>query len=372
MKVLIWNIQFFALNKIDDPTKAPVGQENKKRQREFILSTVLAADPDVFVVLEPRCGQGQIGGVAEGQGPQALVLLHGFLAAQNPNWLLVPPLRVNDPVSDQATYTEAVGVFWRKDKVTFNGPLSLAPQSYPEPWDKLSDHSQYLAEVPQSETDSAEARRIGGVSYRQPYITDFAEGARRVRLVSVHLPPKNSKNRGAINQLARIAKVDVVGNGNPDVILIAGDLNLNIGTRGDVAQRSLVNGIRCLDLGVNYPEGKFLIPYPRTPQAAPDTDASSTLKPVSKAKLGDYTGRNLYDYGLAYYKGNPHPPGPTYSAVAADPVQGVGAVAGAGNPLKAFPSALLEIPVTEANFGADQNYKHVRDTSDHMPVLMEV
>lgn len=256
MRILMWNIQNFSNARIsttpdpDDPAGTAASQASASFTRDYILTTVAEADPDVFVILEARSSLGDVGTLAEGPGPdglrKVLALLRGPFTGASP-WYLVPPLRAN-PYTIEAgarnrTRTETVGVFWRNDRVEFTGPLrwpqgsragppgaTVVAGPYPPDW---------AAVVPPGMTRAAQCQfyrpssrrelEFHEIHHRRPYLTRFKEryGAmRQVRLFSVHSPSGLKDAIVAMSRMDTIQARDWVP-GQNEVTVFAGDWNVN-------------------------------------------------------------------------------------------------------------------------------------------------
>src|SRR5437868_4166356 len=150
MRLLVWNIQFFTLNRIADDShivdkktgatirEPMVSAMQSMLNLNLIVDTVRRANPDIFVVIEVLSGQGAIGGLIEGNGSQAVLYLLQRLRKLNPDWCLVPLLRtVNRDHLASKTYTEGVGVFYRSANLDFIGPY-IWPNAAPQGGEKVA------------------------------------------------------------------------------------------------------------------------------------------------------------------------------------------------------------------------------------------
>ncbi len=128
-RVLYWNIEKFASNKIANPSKkrqrgGALKQNQSSVQRlayinaHFGITDALGAvaPPDIVVVVEVTTGYAARGILANGSGPAgALTLLAALQATTgNPNWRLVPPLQTGP--------RESVAVFYDSTDYVFTGP----------------------------------------------------------------------------------------------------------------------------------------------------------------------------------------------------------------------------------------------------------
>ena len=258
MKILIWNIKFFAKNRIVGQTATGGSdQENKLRTKNdaaralqalmYIRTTVWRTDPDVFVVVEPRSSAGTVGTFADpdSAGPAGLVtLLASLRATLSSHWCLVPPARINatrtDPVDKGSQYTECIGVYWRSDRMTFTGPW-INTKDGPRPSGvgaPIPYTGVWANGVPNGTTASGTAlfarkKEGGGLELigfpeetsRKPFCTTFAEigGTQRtLELYSVHLDTYDGAR--AVTSLLDIGFTDK----DKKITLIGGDFNIDL------------------------------------------------------------------------------------------------------------------------------------------------
>ena len=409
MRILAWNIQWFTLSRVEPSPQGSLAADfddadRVVANRVYISSTVRAADPDVFVVLEARCSWNQtVGTLASGDGTTALQILLASLRLVNANWCLVPPLRTN-PSELEAAYTETIGVYYRSDRVTFTGPLQWplntagnAPSptgppippggnvaaSYPAPWN---------ATVPQGTVAAAQTSfttNNGSVIYftqninRRPYLTTFTELGgmqRNVRLFSVHLPPRRVSSQQALSSMASISDADSRP-GNNELTVIVGDMNVNL--NGDTMARSADDTLRMRGYRQVYPQsrgsgwGRVYEP--------------SIIKSRTDATFDDYkTGRPCYDYGYVWYGQGAQPAAWPGRGVVADRVAGVAAantLPGFTHDMRITLAELGNLPIERLRqiygpnaqrsnlFRERWNYGHISrpdGTSDHLPFFLIV
>src|SRR5690606_27901521 len=145
LKLLVWNIQNFTLNKINPaigdqavvslPGTAPLIQVPYNNLRDnYIVSNVTSSDPDIFVLIEVISGKGTKGSLVSGKGAQGLLQVLKRLRATSDQWCLVPALKLVNKINiteidgegdsednallallNEGQYTEGIGVFYRKD-----------------------------------------------------------------------------------------------------------------------------------------------------------------------------------------------------------------------------------------------------------------
>lgn len=276
-KVLAWNIQNFTIRKID-----PVGGGNTVVQigpmtfrfprvnslrLNYILDNVARTDPDVFTVIEVISSWGPRGSLVSGNGALGVLELLAQLRILDANWCLVPPQKLTNfiEVNEQddgheelvrdGGYTEAIGVFFRADRLTFIGPYiwplagdnnnpnkiavanagGAVAGAYPANWAGCLPAGNYYAGQSYFQTTAVPAREIffPGQNSRRPFLTRFQEiggNHRIITLVSVHYPPRQPEAISAwTNTLGYF--IDSYVHLANEVICIAGDFNINY--RGD-------------------------------------------------------------------------------------------------------------------------------------------
>ncbi|MBB4003108.1 hypothetical protein [Aurantimonas endophytica] len=127
-RILYWNIEKFASNKIANPSfKRQRGGALKQNQASVqrlnyinthwgITAGGAVSRPDIVVIVEVATGYDGPGVLARGNGPAgALTLLTALRAVTaNPNWMLVPPLQTGP--------REAVAVYFDSTNLIFTGP----------------------------------------------------------------------------------------------------------------------------------------------------------------------------------------------------------------------------------------------------------
>lgn len=359
-RLLVWNIQFFTKKRIcNTEVTAPPAAKLNDDQRAFsnlfyILWTIRQADPDVFVILEVRSTQGStVGQLATGGGPDGLQYLLAQMRSQlSDQWCLVPPVRVNpraiddNLVSETATYTEAVGVFWRNDRVDFTGPMwwpknssktgpsktgppimptgdqATLASTYPPPWDKVVPTGMVYAPCVITTKDGGKnpvilAKKTTTAGRRPVYTTFVERGGmqRTIRLFSIHTKPSEAAD--AMYQL------DVMDSffwkpGNNQVTLYAGDFNVNLlKNNRPTSQEALFQQFQDSPLSDAKRE---LIPLFQVSGAEPP----SVFYTRSEAEPTLYLKQAVYDYGFVIYGTNARPNDlPPVRAVVADRVAGV-------------------------------------------------
>lgn len=346
MRLLVWNIQFFTKSRISDNSGGTIAEQglNAERtlaNRNYIISTINLADPDVFVVLEVRSSQGPVGELATGEGPNGLLyLLKLMRSGCSTEWCLIPPLRVNPhDIMGANTYTEAVGIFWRNDRVDFTGPWfwpkddsatgpSIPPtqnpgadaSTYPSPWDQAVPAHTYVAPCIDifkkggERVILADPLKLGKYA-RRPVFTTFQERGgmqRTIRLFSVHTKP--SQARQALIELTAMHPLLWKPAAN-EVTVFAGDFNINLLKTDSVPDNTALNYFK-KDIDDGTP--RHLIPFLPAQASYPP----SVFHTRNDAQPSAYLKNSVYDYGFVTY-GTGSYPGVDPAAVVINRVAGV-------------------------------------------------
>jgi hypothetical protein len=238
-RVLYWNIENFAINKIQNPSakKRQAGGAIKvdlssAQRLTYISRHVTEVDPDIFIVVEIETPYNANRGVLCGGGGETGTLaLLGHLQALNANWCLVPPLITGNK--------EAVAVFFRADRVTFSGPdqwnggvgptvpglaVPMA-QAYPAPWNKclpVGNYSAARVEFP-GLVGMPPANVNFGVDVRHPYQTTFIDGGgRTINIFAVHSPANFAGATAFLQTMTTMAAIAAPGAAN-ELRLVLGD-----------------------------------------------------------------------------------------------------------------------------------------------------
>lgn len=269
IRLLVWNIQGFSLNKISalkmvkESTK--IGNQKyfyevSQRRLRYILKNIELKNPDIFSVIEVISGQGQFGSLVSSNGALGCQLLLRKLKELDPNWCLIPPIKLVDKVAieeavpgykklvkDKA-YTEGIGVFYRQDKLDFigpyiwpktkdpNDPLIMAepndgtrtPGPYPKAWKKCLPDKNYFAGQYEFFDVTGNEIFFPSQESRTPFMVQFNEAGgkkRLITLVSLHLPPHEANARTALAWVADYFRKNATANN--ELLLIAGDVNMD-------------------------------------------------------------------------------------------------------------------------------------------------
>lgn len=398
MKILVWNIKFFSLNRIKGQPFPDIKTRLDDAARAFaslvyIGLTVKAAAADIFVVIEPRASPGDPGTLVDPDsgGPSGLIELLSNLRQLDDNWFLVPPQRINstrqDPIDKGSQYTECIGVFWRNNRVNFTGPwantaLGIGPATtnvpavpYDDPWkkvvpDKMSAAGRCLFFEGLKELGFPDA------TSRKPFLTTFTEVGGMTRtlwLFSLH-NETHSKSARATDALR---KLPFAFREKRIITLLAGDFNINL-SAPDTSQATSLCALRD-SFGALWP------PKMGTILGEGDVYQSTIVMPSSQATPAAYQKPESLDFAFLNYAEGAEPE-LTPSCQVVDRV--------AGAP---YPPFLTDMIVPLASYadmpgnGIDVfrrrwNYGHIGTptkledvlspvadgTSDHLPILLEV
>lgn len=265
-RILYWNIEKFAFNKIADPSiKRQHGSSLTKAEcatdrRDLILDVVDAARPDILVVVEVTQPFATLGALADMAGRDGCNSLLESLRLKSAAWALVPPL--------QTGAHEAVGVFFRSDRLCFSGPnvwpggngtaqpaggvtgtYPLAAAGFLPPTRTVPAGAQYNAGAPEDRCAALLRYRyaagtgavLAGTAMdfgtaRAPYCVTFYElgGAQRnLTLFAVHPSPKPLLAHSFMQKLAQAAEI-VDGIDANEVRVVVGDFNINLMKKSDL------------------------------------------------------------------------------------------------------------------------------------------
>jgi hypothetical protein len=277
-KVLVWNLENFGINKINDPRtqRAPNTGGNTYQyasymRRIVVNRTLLFTDPDIIVLVEVSSGDNRLSDLGtQTGGMQGCVYLLNYLRTNAlysaGNWRLVPPLRVG--LGGKA---EAVAIFYRGRSVVnganvnryFTGPNVWTggydgysvlpgggvPNAYPS--NGTIDFNRMVVPAGSQARDiPGGALHNGGLkenrvaarnrftdfdfsTLREPYLATFTETdnagtvTRNLSVVGIHAPAVTGDQMTFMNALAVLPEVSD-NLGNLETRLVAGDFNLNL------------------------------------------------------------------------------------------------------------------------------------------------
>jgi len=340
--ILYWNIQDFAINKIQDQGK----KRNKYGQKrnldrasslrfDFILNHIEDLDPDIFVVVEVEAPQRRARGqlISGGSGSLGIFALLESMQNIDANWGLVPPLRTGNH--------EAVGVFFRQDRMICTGPnfwmggqgpttnaITYALSGAYPPAVQTMNNTLIPPGAWNANGFAMQARCAGRVNFtdgvgaavdfgtlRAPFQTTFWDIAngRNINIFSVHSPPSPADAANYLNTLATIPAIT----GAPvatEYRIVLGDFNLNL--LSPTALYTNCYNALCAAVLAN-PFAIALIPNPLAPAPAPligyRAYFSTHILPINATKDSEYgdvirpgatfwstAARNAYYPGYSY------------------------------------------------------------------------
>ncbi|TGL49315.1 hypothetical protein EHQ61_12720 [Leptospira wolffii] len=299
-RIMYWNVSdfgnnrfFSASNQRDRSAPRPLTHQQTAAARLGILTNaILALNPDIFVLLECRFGNG-VGAAAEGSAAtdnSAATLLLWLRANVDPNFQLVPPIKLGTGARPECVAVFYKGViaaaaapvpalnrffagpyYWPGGAV---GPAQNLPPAaggaapaYAAPWnlslpnrqidaaspilagvweDQLAGKFEYLGAVPPLAVAPAALLTFPNAGDRPPLQTDFIEmmppaapgGAVRFRVISLfsyHAPsaqngPGGPANADSVLGTASVANIQELQNlpANFDAAVLVGDFNVSL------------------------------------------------------------------------------------------------------------------------------------------------
>lgn len=397
MKVLVWNIQKFTASKV------PINDDHRKRTRvsempaianylEMVFSGNYRSNnrPDVIALLEVIDNRGTGLGKTPTDDSLAtigLITLQQFMTSLNIRdavWLIAPPLKCNPPKPPlhpgRWPQEEVVGVLYDSNKVSFEGPnywvngasatqLPAVPYdaSYPAPWNNAAITGPTARAGRVMFTDSTNnALNFPNQNNRRPFMVDFREryGARRlVRCAFLHTSPSTCKQA-----TVEIGKISAISDATPDITIVAGDYNVNLRVERDRAAyqelttRNFNNQLTMLNTYSTH--------YKKLESATPVVLTRSDKYLVDKSSYQDkYFIDNFYVRVKGGVATN------VRVATAIDMVMGV------PDPyLRTMEDSLEDLKeISEEDitrgfllFKDDDNFGHIRATSDHLPIFLNI
>ena len=283
-KVLVWNIQQFGINKINNANnKRPRGQggltnqQASQSRRNVILNVLNATDPDIIVIIEVSSGDTYPLDVASFTGGMlGCVNFLNRLRFYPGEWRLVPPMRIG-----RGGKAESVGVFYRGQSTVggnqvnryFTGPnlwtggingMSAEPPTLSGPYPGSVNGSpdlnamivypgQNVRQIPAGAQHNATVNEnrvaartffsinengvagdpINYGTFREPYMATFVETdannnvIRNLSLFGVHSPAVVGDQSVFMTYLANTFEI-VAPNAANEVRIVCGDFNLNL------------------------------------------------------------------------------------------------------------------------------------------------
>lgn len=264
IRILYWNIQDFARNKIDNPNTRHRQQRSSldclsasESRCEYILSHVRATAPNLFVVVEVETRFDGRGRLVDPNGFVGSKIVLAALRDLNDDWMLVPPLQTGP--------NEGVSVYYRASSLVFTGPYAFTggdsgvsnarefrDSGYPEdiaayPFlpDRLIPHeAQYNPGMRENVRAACVDFSTGGdpidfEGSRAPYEVTFAEVhgdpldvRRNLTLFAVHAP---ADRRFALPYMRDLTTVDQItaANAPNELRVLVGDFNVDRLTDGN-------------------------------------------------------------------------------------------------------------------------------------------
>jgi hypothetical protein len=388
MKVLVWNIQRFTDAKFREgsvkrgkwsPKKIKVdpGPVLNYMGQVFDGNGSAAWRPDVVAILEVLAPPGDELGVplrANTSGAYGLIELLANIKAWtgNENWRLVPPLKCNPakPEGMKWAQAEAVGVFYNRNTVSFDGPNRWIagasqpvgtgePEDYPDPWNTM-DFTQGTqnAGIVDFYLPNGTPLTFPGDGNRHPFVVDFTEledAHRTIRFGFVHTSP--GFHTAGTRQFAHVQEMRQDGAGAPAISIFAGDFNVNdyqVSKRRE-AFRPLQNQ-------------RFWKAFTKAQQR------STHYRKLKKAKPNnwdDYLGHRLIDNFLVRHQDDANS-GDTLDY----PKAAINCTEGSPAPYVTTMQVDLADIVTYKNatqeFHYWQNFFHIRRCSDHVPTFLDI
>jgi hypothetical protein len=387
-KLMMWNIQFFTDTKIADESGTDFNQRLNTAHRctlnlDYILTTAQSAD--IFVVMEVQSSRGELGTLIGGGGATGVLLLLEYLRAHSDKWCLVPPPRLVGltETGDKNNYTEGIAVFFRSDKLDFEGPYCWPKADrkdgfakrgvpsgsdprgiwgpYPDRWAKALPPNNYFAAqyqyFPNTQAYPDELLFLDS-NKRRPLYTQFVEkggGQRVIKILSAHPSPKID-TKEAVSRLMSVPGVQPTG--TPQVVVIGGDINLDV---FDTNNNTIFWAFDLYD-----------VKYVR--QFGPNQGGTRILPAQSKGVNGTpttYRRQQGLDNMFTRYDGLMPPA--SSNALVIDRVTGV-----AGYPRDMLESIadIVKYPQdVNARFQQAENYghiAHVPGVSDHLPIVIDL
>jgi hypothetical protein len=396
MRLMAWNIQFFTLKRILNNEGNSLEERIKNLSistynYNHICGTIIAGDPDVFIVIEPRSNDGTLGSIATGGGPDGLYYIYEGLniGTGATNWSLVPPLKTVNKDIHGTTYTEAVGIFYRNDRLEFLGPWGwpAAVQNTPSNGPSVPPGNNVQTGPYPGRWNGTMPARTDGITYaaqfqffadneevwfplqgsRRPILTKFRErqgqNPRTFKIFACHTTPKADPKTA----VARVANLAEAVPGNGEVVVLAGDFNVDyLSTKTtDTTFFSYMTGIeeyrQCFGLTNN------------------NTKTTTMTKPVNDATPVDYLKNAGYDNVFVKY--GAQAAGAPANAIIIDRCAGVNNTVYDSDMEESIDEIMnMMFDENEADpriptFRNETNYGHIGNypgTSDHLAIVVDL
>jgi hypothetical protein len=394
MKILIWNVEKFTISRLTNTTIRKEGQFTTRKvqvdpakvesyiQEVFTGGAGGANRPEVIAILELLTPKEPLGTLlaetsAGAQGMFRLLKL-AKQWTQNDAWRLVPPLKLNPkkPVGIDTKWAqnEAIGVLYDSSRIAFRGPnvwnnnKSQGPTVAGQPYGAVGsawrkDHitgGTTNAGMVEYYDSANTAIKFDDYHHRRPFLVDMQETydkQRLIRLVFMHTSP--GFHEGGTREMAKMTQLQP-GSTGPPIVVCGGDFNVN-----DYDVASSVYSYRPLyDLRFRK-------------RLTKDVDYSTHYRPVFEAEPGiwtKYQKHQLIDNILIRHQTKTAAKNQKYTSAAVDVVMPfpplyhtVMAI-----PLANYPNYVGQKPGAVARFREWPNFWHVRTTSDHTPIYVDI
>jgi len=250
MRVMMWNIQDFTINKRNNNK-----WDHAQQRWNHILDTIQRVNPDIFVLIEVESGGAQAGKICGGTAQQGVLRLLMDLQAHPMNnfntFRVVPPI-----VSGIGGKREGIAVFFKSNNLRFMGPYvwdgndavparnrqgPVVPVAYALPWNNAlpgaNNQNQFAGQWRFSTTPTASTPRgvqtnlFPAAENRSLYRTTFLDTSvmpnRTISIFAMHAPPQEQTAVDVVASLARIGDLSVDPN-NDEVQVLVGDFNVNV------------------------------------------------------------------------------------------------------------------------------------------------
>ncbi len=266
VRILYWNIEKFAINKIANPTanRRQKGSSITPAQAasdrlDYITANIWAALPQIIVVVEVSTAYSGPGEIVSGAGATGSTRLLTEIRniTGNNAWMLVPPLQTGP--------REAVAVYYDSTSLVFSGPWAWpgggwgsvtqnggTSGNYATPFNNVITTNRNVPANALYNVGRAESQCAANVTYtynntvatflqgqqvtmftRAPYHVTFAEintngiVQRNISLFAVHSPANHVGATNALNELTELDEITSAP-ANTEVKVVVGDFNVNL------------------------------------------------------------------------------------------------------------------------------------------------
>lgn len=390
-QIMVWNIQQFSNNKVNDAAV-----------QACILSTIYAPNPaafaaggavvpDILVVIEVLARPNAVGVVPATSGAVGMATLLGLLQAVDANWRAVPPISLGVDAK-----TEAIGIFYLQNLVTFTGPhvwcnydfpipaAQIAAQTppwaaeftagapvaaaYPAPWN-VAPLAAAGAPAPQVFFPNAAGAafiQFPAFAFRRPQLTTFTDvgTGNTIELFTFHPSPSN-----AVAALASVATIPeiIAGPGANTLRVLCGDLNVDAAVPASYAA------------GYGAFTALGYTPELGTAAASLVNPPAPTFFESGKVTANAYLSAKSLDNFLTWNNGYAPNAAWVVNRVTGAPAPYVTDLANALAAILAMPNAASRAQTFRswANFGhvgnrhRTGNMNGVQGASDHLPILLQ-